>query len=114
MQAVGQVSAVPFVPDMRGALLESIKTKQNLKTPNIVPKTVEPRGDLLSEIQGGFKLKPACDRLSSKSDDATGTDALANALKKVLNEREQKFRNPVSSDEDSNAVSDDDDDDDWE
>ena len=65
------------------------------------------RTDLLSEIRQGVKLQPAADRELGAQRDSTGstggTDALADALRRALQERGRALR---SSDEDSDDCSD--------
>lgn len=60
------------------------------------------RSDLLSEIRQGIELKPAADReLSGQRDSCNrGTDALADALRRALQERSRVLR---SSDEEEES-----------
>ena len=110
----------PAAPDMRSALMDSIRSGGNLKKVETSSNTSgssgggDSRGDLMSEIQKGIKLKPASTRESNplapnrSSGGGNVTDALAQALRDALASRGQALR-PESSDDDS----DDDNNDDW-
>lgn len=62
------------------------------------------RTDLLSEIRQGFELRPAANRDLGAERDTNGTDALADALRRALQERGRVLR---SSDEGGSEESDD-------
>lgn len=60
------------------------------------------RGDLLSEIRQGIELRPAADRGDRDSSTKSGgTDALADALRRALQERGKVLRSSDESDSDS-------------
>lgn len=62
------------------------------------------RNDLLSEIRQGVELRPASSRELGQqrdSDNGPGTDALADALRRALQERGRVLR---SSDEESDST----------
>lgn len=110
---------MPPVSDMRSALMDSIRNGGNLKKVDTSSNTstssgCDSRGDLMSEIQKGIKLKPASTRESNplapnrSSGGGNVTDALAQALRDALASRGQALR-PESSD----SESDDNNDEDW-
>lgn len=60
------------------------------------------RNDLLSEIRQGVELRPAGDRAQRDSaTKSTGTDALADALRRALAERGRVLRSSDEEDSDS-------------
>lgn len=66
------------------------------------------RSDLMSEIRMGFELRPAQNRelpANRSSDEVTGTDALADALRRALQERGRVIQ---SSDDESESSGNDD------
>lgn len=102
---------MPPANDMRSALMDSIRNGGNLKKVETSSNTSnssggDTRGDLMSEIQKGIKLKPASTRESNplapnrSSGGGNVTDALAQALRDALASRGQALR-PESSDSES-------------
>lgn len=59
------------------------------------------RSDLLSEIRQGVELRPAADRGQRDSAPSAGTDALADALRRALQERGRALRSSDEEDSDS-------------
>lgn len=60
------------------------------------------RSDLLMEIQKGIELKPAGDRPQRDSNTkSTGTDALADALRRALESRNKQLHSSDDNDSDS-------------
>lgn len=107
-------SSLPVVPDARTALMDSIRKGAQLKKVDVSSTTSnssgDSRSDLLSEIRGGIELRPVSDRpTQNRSSDGTGgggTDALADALRRALEQRKMAV-NGVSSSESENENSDD-------
>lgn len=96
----------PAVPDVRNALMESIKKGAQLKKVESSSSSSggggDSRGDLLSEIRGGIELRRVSDRpVQNRSSDGAGTDALADALRRALELRKMAV-NGVSSSESEN------------
>ncbi|XP_058127384.1 actin nucleation-promoting factor WAS-like [Anopheles coustani] len=101
--------------DDRSALLDSIRKGTTLKkvdqgTHSTGSGSGDTRGDLMSEIQKGFQLRPVADRElgnapgdrnSGGSGDGGGTDALADALRRALAERGRVIRSSDEEDNDS-------------
>lgn len=92
---------IPVVNDTRNALMESIRKGTTLK--KIDPTTLstgsgsdDGRNNLLKEIRQGVELRPAGERECSQRDSSNsagcGTDALADALKRALQERSRALR----------------------
>lgn len=119
LTSVPKIADMPPVSDMRSALMDSIRNGGNLKKVDTSSNTstssgCDSRGDLMSEIQKGIKLKPASTRESNplapnrSSGGGNVTDALAQALRDALASRGQALR-PESSD----SESDDNNDEDW-
>lgn len=104
---------LPAVPDNRNALMDSIRKGAQLKkvevSSNASNNSGDSRGDLLSEIRGGIELRPVSDRPTANrsSGDGTGTDALADALKRALELRKAAINGGSSSSESENQYSDD-------
>lgn len=95
-------SSLPVVNDTRNALMESIRSGATLK--KVDPATLstgsgsdDGRNNLLKEIRQGVELRPAGERELSQRDSSNsagcgGTDALADALKRALQERSRALR----------------------
>lgn len=106
-------SSLPAVPDARSALMESIRKGAQLKKVDVSStasnSSGDSRSDLLSEIRGGIELRPVSDRpTQNRSSDGAGagTDALADALRRALEQRKMAV-NGASSSESENENSDD-------
>lgn len=103
---------LPVVPDVRSALMDSIRKGAQLKkvdvSSNASNSSGDSRSDLLSEIRSGVELRPVSDRpTQNRSSDGTGgTDALADALRRALEQRKMAI-NGGSSSESENENSDD-------
>lgn len=104
--------SLPAVPDMRSALMDSIKKGAQLKKIDASSTASnsggDSRTDLLSEIRTGVELRPVSNRpVQNRSSDGTGagTDALADALRRALEQR--KVAVGGSSSESDNENSDD-------
>lgn len=103
-------TVAPVAPPAEGhnALMESIRKGKTLR--KVDPAAVstsgsgsgDARNDLMDEIRRGKELKPAADReLGGQRDSCNrGTDALADALRRALQERNKAFQ---SSDEDEST-----------
>lgn len=105
------VASVPAVPDVRSALMESIRKGTQLKKVETSAASGDSRSELLSEIRGGIELRPVSDRPTTqpnRSSDGTGggTDALADALRRALEQRKMAVKG-ASSSESENENSDD-------
>lgn len=107
---------LPVANDNRGALMESIRLGAKLKKVDTTKETIsnssgDSRTDLMSEIKGGFQLRPVESRepgnRSSGDGGGGGTDALADALKRALEQRKLKIRDSSSSESETS------DNDDW-
>ncbi|XP_055849589.1 actin nucleation-promoting factor WASL isoform X2 [Episyrphus balteatus] len=106
--------AVPIVNDTRSALMDSIRKGTTLKkvdTSTLSTGSGDSRSELLSEIRSGIELRPVENRelapaSNRASDDSCGTDALADALRRALQERGRVIQS--SDDDDSNQSSDND------
>ncbi|XP_037943736.1 neural Wiskott-Aldrich syndrome protein [Teleopsis dalmanni] len=104
-------SNVPVVNDTRNALMESIRKGTTLKkvdTSALSTGSGDSRSDLMSEIRMGIELRPAQNRelgVNRSSDDGAGTDALADALRRALQERGRVIQ---SSDDESASSGNDD------
>lgn len=101
--------AIPTPPPVDGhnALMDSIRKGTTLRkvdqaTLSTGSGSGDARNDLLDEIRRGKELKPAADReLGGQRDSCNrGTDALADALRRALQERSKAFQ---SSDEDEST-----------
>lgn len=98
----------PVVPDTRNALMDSIRKGTTLRKVDPAALSTgsggggDARNDLLSEIRQGIELKPAADReISGQRDSGNrGTDALADALRRALQERSRVIH---SSDEEDDT-----------
>lgn len=100
-QASSQRPAMPVVDDGRDALLASIRNGITLKSVSSQKDNngnENSRDGLLNEIRQGKELRPAADRESPPS--AGGTDALADALRRALQERSKAL---CSSDEEGDS-----------
>lgn len=104
---------LPVIPDVRSALMDSIKKGAQLK--KVDTSSVSSTGggdtrvDLLSEIRGGIELRPVGERpvANRSSGDGAGTDALADALRRALELRKTAINGGSSSSESDNQNSDD-------
>lgn len=65
----------------------------------------EPRSDLLTEIRRGFELRPAANRElgAQRESSGAGTDALAEALRRALEQRGRVIRESSDSESDSSG-----------
>lgn len=93
--------------------MESIRKGRQLKKIESAAPSAgnnDTRSDLLSEIREGIELRPISDRpiQANRSSDGTGggTDALADALRRALDQRKMAINGPSSS-ESENENSDD-------
>ncbi|XP_073815116.1 WASP actin nucleation promoting factor isoform X2 [Musca autumnalis] len=105
-------SSLPPVSDTRSELMDSIRQGVKLKkvdTSALSTGSGDSHTDLMSEIRMGFELKPASSREipSSRANDETvsGTDALADALRRALLDRGRVMQ---SSDDESESSGNDD------
>lgn len=106
---------LPVVNDNRGALMDSIRLGAKLRKVDTTKETIsnssgDSRTDLMSEIKSGFQLRPVESREPgnrSSGDGGGGTDALADALKRALEQRKLVIRNSSSSESETS------DNDDW-
>lgn len=104
----------PAANDPRSALMDSIRKGTTLKKVDISTLSTgsgDSRSELLSEIRSGIELRPVENRelapaSNRASDDSCGTDALADALRRALQERGRVIQS--SDDDDSNQSSDND------
>ncbi|XP_075148108.1 WASP actin nucleation promoting factor isoform X2 [Haematobia irritans] len=105
-------SSLPPISDTRNELLDSIRKGVQLKkvdTSALSTGSGDSHGDLMSEIRMGFELKPAqsrelpANRLSDEH--VSGTDALADALRRALLDRGRVMQ---SSDDESESSGNDD------
>lgn len=101
---------LPVVSDNRNALMDSIRKGAQLKKVEVPAATNsggDSRNDLLSEIRGGIELRPVSDRPAANrsSGDGAGTDALADALRRALEQRKVAIQggSSSSSSEDQNS-----------
>lgn len=108
-------SSLP-VNDTRNALMDSIRKGTTLKKVDSTTLSTgsgsdDGRNNLLKEIRQGVELRPAGERELSQRDSNNstggGTDALADALKRALQERSKALR--LSDEEDDSS-----DNDEWE
>jgi hypothetical protein len=96
-------TSLPVVPDVRNALMDSIRKGAQLKKVEVSStasnSSGDSRGDLMSEIRSGFELRRVSDRPNqpNRSSDGAGTDALADALRRALELRKQAFGGDSSS-----------------
>lgn len=98
---------VPPPVDGHNALMESIRKGATLRKVDPAALSTgsgsgDARNDLLDEIRRGKELKPAAEReLTGQRDSCNrGTDALADALRRALQDRSKAFQ---SSDEDEST-----------
>ncbi|KAH8295451.1 hypothetical protein KR018_011347 [Drosophila ironensis] len=104
-------SAAASVPDPRNALMDAIRKGTTLKKVDPAALSTgsgDSRSDLMTEIRQGIELRPANEReLGSQrtSENAGGTDALADALRRALAAR----GNAMHSDDDDSTESSDND-----
>lgn len=98
--------------DPRNALMESIRKGTTLKKVDqsaLSTGSGDSRSDLMSEIRQGIELRPVESRelppASNRSSENSGTDALADALRRALQDRGRAIH---SSDDDSDESSDND------
>ncbi len=104
--------SLPVILDARAALMDSIRKGAQLKkvevSSNASNSSGDSRSDLLSEIRSGVELRRVSDRPNQNrsSDGAGGTDALADALRRALEQRKMAI-NGGSSSESENENSDD-------
>uniref|UniRef100_A0A1A9ZUP9 WH1 domain-containing protein n=1 Tax=Glossina pallidipes TaxID=7398 RepID=A0A1A9ZUP9_GLOPL len=102
-------SSLPAVTETRNELLESIRKGVQLKkvdTSALSTGSGDSHSDLMSEIRMGIELKPTEKRELRDSDEFSGTDALASALRRALQERGRVMQ---SSDDESSSSGNDDD-----
>lgn len=98
--------SIPVVNDARSALMDSIRNRPTLRKVDPAALSTgsgsgDARNDLLSDIRKGIELRPAADReLSGSREPSRGTDALADALRRALQERSRVLR---SSDEEEDT-----------
>lgn len=96
--------SVPSAPDPRSALMDSIRKGTTLRKVDPAALSTgsgsgDARSELLSEIRQGIELKPV--EPSGQRDSCNrGTDALADALRRALQERSRVLR---SSDEEEDT-----------
>lgn len=95
---------VPVVNDTRNALMESIRKGTTLKKVDATTLSTgsgsdDGRNNLLKEIRQGVELRPAGERELSQRESGNnfGTDALADALKRALQERSRALQSSDSS-----------------
>ncbi|XP_011295408.1 actin nucleation-promoting factor WASL-like isoform X2 [Musca domestica] len=105
-------SSLPPISDTRSELMDSIRKGVQLKkvdTSALSTGSGDSHGDLMSEIRMGFELKPASSREipSNRASDehVSGTDALADALRRALLDRGRVMQ---SSDDESESSGNDD------
>lgn len=91
--------AVPAPTDNRNALLDDIRKGMTLRKVDPAALSTgsgggDARSDLLLEIQKGIALKPTAEREMTGPRDSSNrkTDALADALRKALEERNRAFQ----------------------
>ncbi|XP_013097655.1 actin nucleation-promoting factor WASL isoform X2 [Stomoxys calcitrans] len=105
-------SSLPPITDTRSELMDSIRKGVALKkvdTSALSTGSGDSHGDLMSEIRMGFELKPAqsreipANRISDEN--VSGTDALADALRRALLDRGRVIQ---SSDDESDSSGNDD------
>uniref|UniRef100_A0A1A9WVG9 WH1 domain-containing protein n=1 Tax=Glossina brevipalpis TaxID=37001 RepID=A0A1A9WVG9_9MUSC len=102
-------SSLPVVTETRNELLESIRKGVQLRkvdTSALSTGSGDSHSDLMSEIRMGIELKPTEKRELRDSDEFSGTDALASALRRALQERGRVMQ---SSDDESSSSGNDDD-----
>lgn len=98
-------------PDLRSALMDSIKkgavlrkVDANAPPPSSSSAPGGGRNDLLSEIRKGVELRPVSEEVQqaqiANRVSSEGTDALADALRRALQER---YKHTQSSDDESNS-----------
>lgn len=114
-ESKGPSPSIPAVPDVRNALMESIRKGAQLKKVDASSSSSngggDTRNDLLSEIRGGIELRRVSEKTNqaNRSSDGTGgvggTDALADALRRALETRREKM-DPSSSDDSDNSEDD--------
>lgn len=106
-------ASLPVVDDSRSALLDSIRKGVNLKKVDDISvhsaggSGDDARSNLMTEIRHGTALKPAKERELSNRVSDNKSDALADALKRALENRVRVFQPDSDSDESF------DNDDDW-
>ncbi|XP_055313084.1 actin nucleation-promoting factor WASL-like isoform X2 [Sitodiplosis mosellana] len=96
--------SVPAAPDPRGALMDSIRKGTTLRKVDPAALSTgsgsgDARSELLSEIRQGIELKPV-EQSGQRDSCNRGTDALADALRRALQERSRVLR---SSDEEEDT-----------
>lgn len=103
-------SPLPVVPDVRNALMDSIRKGAQLKKVEVPSSTAsnssgDSRMDLLSEIRTGIGLRPVSGRPNqpNRTSDGAGTDALADALRRALELRKKAFDGASSSSSSENS-----------
>lgn len=99
---------LPVVPDVRCALMESIRKGAQLKkidaSSTASNSSGDSRTDLLSEIRGGIELRPVSDRpTANRSSSDAGTDALADALRRALELRKMAVNGASSSESENES-----------
>lgn len=96
--------SVPSGPDPRNALMDSIRKGTTLRKVDPAALSTgsgsgDARSELLSEIRQGIELKPV-EQSGQRDSCNRGTDALADALRRALQERSRVLR---SSDEEEDT-----------
>jgi hypothetical protein len=88
--------------------------KVQSQSPAKIPQMADPRQDLLASIRGGTTLKKVnSEEMSERNKtEEVGSDALAKALKAMLDNR--RIATQGSETEDNDSLADDLDEDDWE
>lgn len=97
---------LPVIPDARSALMDSIRSGgAGLKKVEVSSNTSnsgsDPRNNLLSAIHKGVELRPVGERptVNRSSGDGGGNDALADALRRALEQRRTAVQGDSSSEE---------------
>lgn len=110
--SASQKLQIPPANDAHGALMDAIRKGTILKKVDPAASSTgsgsdDGRSNLLKEIRQGIELRPATEReLAPRDSCSRGTDALADALRRALEERNKVLQ---SSDEDESS-----DNDEWE
>lgn len=109
IQSPQKQSTLPPVDDTRGALMDSIRQGTTLKKVDPAALSTgsgsdDGRSNLLKEIRQGIELRPATERELGQRDSANsavGTDALAVALRRALQERNKALCSSSEEEESS-------------
>ncbi|XP_077293677.1 actin nucleation-promoting factor WAS-like isoform X2 [Arctopsyche grandis] len=94
--------APPPLPDIRSALMESIRGGKPLKRVEVDRKPVgdDKRGDLLCEIRQGIELRPVSINANNDDRKSTSQAGLAGALARALEERSKAIHSDSSNSDD--------------